>query len=190
MQAETKQLISKDMTIGEIISKYPSVIEPLLETGVHCVGCGASYWETLEAGLKGHGMPDETVDEIVAKLNTYVKDEAPAAKEEAKVLSITSKAAEKLKELQVKQKKEDQGLRVMVVPGGCSGFSYGFDWETKANEDDTVVEEQGVRLFVDKSSMDLLKGSKLDYVDAFTGAGFRVSNPNSSSSCGCGQSFR
>lgn len=189
MQAETKQLITKDMTIGEVIQKYPSVIEPLLETGVHCVGCGASYWETLEQGLKGHGMPDEMVDEVVAKLNGYVKDEAPAAKEE-KVLSITKKAAEKITELQVKQKKEGQGLRVMVVPGGCSGFSYGFDWETKAQAEDVVVEEQGVKLFVDKNSMEQLKGSKLDYVDAFTGAGFRISNPNASSSCGCGQSFR
>ena len=68
-ETEVKQLITKEMTIGDVVAKYPAVIEPLQEAGVHCVGCHVSYSESLEDGFKGHGMADEEVDAVIEKLN-------------------------------------------------------------------------------------------------------------------------
>src|SRR3990167_3267274 len=93
---EIKQIITKDMTIGDVVAKYPSVIEPLQAAGVHCVGCHDSYSETLEQGFKGHGMSDEEVEMVIAKLNTAVEE---GKLDEGKELIITNKAAEKLKEV-------------------------------------------------------------------------------------------
>src|SRR3989344_2866968 len=120
---QVHDLITKDMTISEVIEKYPSTIETLLMTGVHCIGCHVSYFETLEQGMKGHGMTDEEIDDVIKEMNNVVK------------------------------------------------------------------EEKGVKVILDKESLDLLKGSKLDYVDSLQDAGFRIHNPNAKSTCGCGHSF-
>src|SRR3989344_3619948 len=68
-EQELKQLITKDMTIGDVVKKYPSCIEVLQEAGVHCVGCHVSYFETLEQGFKGHGMTDEHVNLVIENIN-------------------------------------------------------------------------------------------------------------------------
>ena len=73
---QVQQHITKDMTIGDVVSKYPSVIEPLQAAGVHCVGCGVSYMETLEEGFKGHGMSDEEINSLLEQLNNSIKEEA------------------------------------------------------------------------------------------------------------------
>ena len=93
---ELRQLITKEMTIGDVVSKYPSCIETLQSAGVHCVGCHVSYSETLEQGFKGHGMSDAEVDELIVKMNKAVEEEKM---DEGRDLVITSKAAEKLKEV-------------------------------------------------------------------------------------------
>ncbi len=80
-------------------------------------------------------------------------------------------------------------LRVEVIGGGCSGFSYRFGFAHAANSDDLVVERDGARVAVDAVSLDFLKGSEIDYVDEIIGASFRVNNPNAKSGCGCGTSF-
>lgn len=81
------------------------------------------------------------------------------------------------------------GLRVGVLPGGCSGFQYGLNIEEEPAEDDLVVETNGMRLFVDPFSMQYLTGTEIDYVTTFQGSGFTFNNPNSSGGCGCGSSF-
>ena len=75
------------------------------------------------------------------------------------------------------------------MPGGCSGMSYGLDFEKEPESDDIVVETHGVKLFVDAESDSMLRGAVIDYVDALQGAGFKISNPNAKKTCGCGQSF-
>ena len=80
-------------------------------------------------------------------------------------------------------------LRVSVTPGGCSGFMYAFKPESEKKEGDTVIEQNGAAIIMDSNSLGMLKGGKLDYVDALDGAGFKVENPNASSGCGCGKSF-
>ncbi|MBI2208443.1 iron-sulfur cluster assembly accessory protein [Candidatus Woesearchaeota archaeon] len=187
-------LITKDTIIGDIVENYPETIEPLMEMGVHCVGCHVSPYESLEAGFKGHGMSDEEIDEALKKLNQAIKNNSnnKTQKEEfdfskAK-LNVTDKAARKIKEL-IKQEKK-KGLRISVVPGGCSGFKYGMELSDDELEEDVVIEEKGIKIFLDKASMAKLDGSNVDFVDSLQGAGFKIENPNATKSCGCGNSFR
>lgn len=84
---------------------------------------------------------------------------------------------------------ETAGLRVGVLPGGCSGFQYGLNIEDDPAEDDVVLETNGLRLFVDPFSMQYLGGVEIDYVSTFQGSGFTFNNPNASGGCGCGSSF-
>ncbi|OGU02849.1 MAG: hypothetical protein A2W29_07835 [Gemmatimonadetes bacterium RBG_16_66_8] len=81
------------------------------------------------------------------------------------------------------------GLRVAVLPGGCSGFKYGLNIEEQPLEDDLVLEEGGLRIFVDTFSAQYLDGVTIDYVSGLHGSGFTFENPNSSGGCGCGSSF-
>ncbi len=106
------------------------------------------------------------------------------------LVSMTSRATEKLKEIVTKQSRDDLALRVYVTPGGCSGFSYGMTFADGREEDDTLIEQDGVRIVVDPMSAMYIKGSEIDFVDALMGGGFALRNPNAVSSCGCGQSFR
>jgi iron-sulfur cluster assembly protein len=109
---------------------------------------------------------------------------------DAPVVSLTSRATDKLREILAKQERHDLALRVYVTPGGCSGFSYGMTFADGNEEDDTVIEHEGVRVVVDPMSAMYIKGSEIDFVDALMGGGFALRNPNAVSSCGCGQSFR
>lgn len=84
---------------------------------------------------------------------------------------------------------ESAGLRVGVLPGGCSGFQYGLNIEDEAAEDDLVIEVNGLTLFVDPFSMQYLGGVEIDYVTTFQGSGFTFNNPNAAGGCGCGSSF-
>ncbi len=82
------------------------------------------------------------------------------------------------------------GLRLFVQQGGCAGLSYGMRFEYEPDDDDTVYEHHGLRVFVDPASMNYVEGSVLDYEGGLQGAGFHVENPNVVSECGCGESFR
>jgi iron-sulfur cluster assembly protein len=81
------------------------------------------------------------------------------------------------------------GLRVSVQPGGCSGFKYSLLIEDAAADDDTVLEQDGYRIFVDPFSFQYLNGVTIDYVTSMQGSGFTFKNPNSTGGCGCGSSF-
>jgi iron-sulfur cluster assembly accessory protein len=86
-------------------------------------------------------------------------------------------------------KEELGGLRVSVQPGGCSGFKYGLLIEEQSADDDVIVDQEGIRVFVDPFSAQYLNGVKIDYVTSMQGSGFTFSNPNSTGGCGCGSSF-
>ena len=106
------------------------------------------------------------------------------------VVSLTDAAATKLRELTAEETNPAIGLRVYVYSGGCSGFKYGMMLEDAPTADDNVLEANGIKVYVDKPSIDLLQGSQIDYVDTLIGAGFTVNNPNAVAACGCGSSFR
>ena len=105
-------------------------------------------------------------------------------------LTVTEAAARKAAELLSAHGKEDAAIRVFVKSGGCSGYSYGMAIDDRMLEDDNLFEDRGVRIVVDKMSLPLLKGSQVDYIENMMGGGFSVNNPNATSACGCGSSFR
>ena len=117
-------------------------------------------------------------------------EQREATEQASPLVTMTSLASSKLKEIIEKQGRSDLALRVYVTPGGCSGFSYGMTFAEGAEEGDVVAEQEGVRVVVDPMSAMYLKGAEIDYVDALMGGGFALRNPNAVSSCGCGQSFK
>jgi iron-sulfur cluster assembly accessory protein len=114
----------------------------------------------------------------------------PLVLSEPTVVTLSDAAAAKLRELTAEETNPAIGLRVYVYSGGCSGFRYGMMLEDAPTAEDRTLEANGVRVYVDGKSVDLLRGSEIDYVDTLMGAGFTVNNPNAVAACGCGSSFR
>lgn len=104
-------------------------------------------------------------------------------------LNFTDDAASKVKNLIDEEGNPGLKLRVFVTGGGCSGFQYGFTFDEVTNEDDTVLEKNGVTLLVDPMSYQYLVGAEIDYQESLEGAQFVIKNPNATSTCGCGSSF-
>jgi iron-sulfur cluster assembly accessory protein len=107
------------------------------------------------------------------------------------VLNLTGRAAEEVQKFITQEQvpAESAGLRVSVLPGGCSGFKYSLNIEERPLDDDLVHEISGVRVFVDGFSAQYLAGVTIDYVTSMQGSGFTFSNPNATGGCGCGSSF-
>lgn len=104
-------------------------------------------------------------------------------------VNMTPTAVSKVKEIMAQQNPVPAGLRVGVVGGGCSGFSYSMSFENGAGMMDKVLDIDGLKVFVDATSMMYLQGVTVDYVETLEGAGFKFDNPNVKSTCGCGSSF-
>ena len=105
------------------------------------------------------------------------------------LLSITEKAAKKIKQIAAKQGKIDASLRIQVIGGGCSGLSYQFGFAEKSDPKDKVFEQFGVKVAVDPRTLIYVAGSELDYEESLMKSGFKVKNPNATVSCSCGESF-
>src|SRR5262245_26789582 len=105
------------------------------------------------------------------------------------MVRLTPRATEMVKEIRKSDGAESHGLRVRVVAGGCSGFSYDLYFDEQPSAEDKVFEQDGVKIFVDNLSYRYLEGVEIDYVEGLTGAGFKFNNPQSKGSCGCGKSF-
>ena len=104
-------------------------------------------------------------------------------------LVFTDSAADKVKALIVEEGNDDLKLRVFVTGGGCSGLQYGFTFDEITNEDDTILEKNGVHLLIDPMSYQYLVGAEIDYTEGLEGAQFVIKNPGATSTCGCGSSF-
>ena len=108
---------------------------------------------------------------------------------EPQIVALTEKAAEKVREIrQAESIEEAFALRLRIVGGGCSGFSYDLYFD-QAGEGDKTLDSNGVQIVVDPMSLQYLMGTEIDYVDGLYGAGFKFNNPNVKSTCGCGSSF-
>ncbi|MGH9672077.1 MAG: HesB/IscA family protein [Bryobacteraceae bacterium] len=105
------------------------------------------------------------------------------------MVQITNKAVEKVKEILDAQEPKPAGLRIAVVGGGCSGFSYSMAFENTPNMLDKTYQYEGLKIFIDQASLLYLDGAEVDYVESIEGAGFKFNNPNVKSTCGCGSSF-
>jgi len=104
-------------------------------------------------------------------------------------LTLTESALEQVRRLIARDNRPDQGLRVAVTDGGCSGHSYKLDFDKERRTDDTVLEWDGVKVYVDGASAPLLKGMVIDFESGLYGGGFKFINPNATATCGCGTSF-
>ena len=120
---------------------------------------------------------------VLKELDFAVADEVAA-------VVLTTMAESKLRDLLAARNIPNHGLRVFVSGGGCSGLQYGMAFEAKAREFDTVIDQNGVKLYVDPTSLMYLSGATIDFVDSLMGGGFKIENPNAVSACGCGSSFR
>ena len=111
------------------------------------------------------------------------------AEETAPSLIFSVAAASKVKDLIQDEGNDALMLRVFISGGGCSGFQYGFTFDEKIGEGDTVIENEGVKLLVDPMSFQYLSGAEIDYSEGMEGAQFVIRNPNATTTCGCGSSF-
>jgi iron-sulfur cluster assembly accessory protein len=179
--------ITRDMTIEDVFTRFPSKSQKLAQemtnAGLHCVGCSASTWETIEAGMYGHGFTNEQIDKLLGKLNGIL-----AEKEDLTTVTLTERAAKKFLAILHEEGKTGWGLRYGEKAAGCSGFEYFLDYSEKPSHGDLVIESQGIQIHLHHKSAPRLLGSVIDYVDGLQGAGFKISNPNVKSSCGCGTS--
>ncbi|HZT69114.1 MAG TPA: iron-sulfur cluster assembly accessory protein [Terriglobia bacterium] len=104
-------------------------------------------------------------------------------------IEMTPHAVDKVKEILAQQTPTPAGLRVSVVGGGCSGFSYQMNFENQTTPIDKVYEFDGLKVFIDQASLMYLNGTKIDFVESLEGSGFKFDNPNVKTTCGCGSSF-
>ncbi len=105
------------------------------------------------------------------------------------MVTFTDIAASKIREMAAEQDFADHGVRVMVIGGGCAGFTYDMDFESEAKEDDEVGEQHGLKVFVDPMSLCYLEGTVVDYIESLDFSGFHFDNPSATRTCGCGSSF-
>ncbi len=164
------------MTIEEIFSRFPhksqKLAQEMTNRGLHCVGCGAAVWETLEAGMLSHGFAEEDVEEMVSRLNGIL-----AEKMDLSTISLTKRAADKFLQILKEEGKEGWGLRFGDKAAGCSGFEYVLDYSQKANDDDEVFPCHGIEIHVNKNDVSRLMGSEIDFIDGLNGLALRSATP-------------
>lgn len=176
-----KEPIHRQITIEEIFRHFPEksqqLAEELANAGLHCAGCSASSWETLEAGMTGHGMNDSEITSLVERLNKIIDDS-----DDTSTIRLTEKAAKKFLEILAKENKTGWALRFGINASTCCGGEYLLDYSQKARADDTIFESNGVQIHVQQKLTPQLLGTVIDYVEGKHGAGFKISNR---SCCGC-----
>jgi iron-sulfur cluster assembly accessory protein len=182
-----EQKIHRQTTIDDIFKNFPEkgqkLAQEMTNAGLQCVGCCASTWETLEAGMLSHGNDDAKIDGLLKRLNGILEE-----KEDPTTITITERAAKKFKQILADEGKTGWGLRFGEKAAGCSGFEYFLDYSEKPKAGDSLFESQGIPIHVLQSSVHRLLGCCIDYVDGLQGAGFKITNPNAKASCACGTS--
>ena len=188
--------ITEDMTVGDVITKWPEVAEIFGKYGLSCIGCSVNTMEAVGVGARGHGMSDEEIESMLKEANEFVANKKEGSEEHEEhhapishEITLTEFAAKKVTELMKTAGKTNSYLRFGVLPGGCSGFTYQLEFIDAAEKDDIVLEQHGVKIAVSSQSMEKVGGTSIDYVEGLKGSGFKIGNPNSHGGCGCGKSF-
>src|SRR3989344_3337576 len=195
---ENKGKITKGMIIQESLAEHTDkamiLSEILIDFGIHCVGCGASGFETLGESVLGHGFTEQELDILVKNLNKAISEKSKnKMKSNFNIkdfsLKITPKAISKVKEIMKQEGKENGILRVSVLAGGCSGYTYDLEIVDKSTSSDLSFKESGLIIAVNKDSLEFLNKAKIDFVESLKESGFKFNNPNATKECGCGKSF-
>ncbi|KHO55438.1 MAG: iron-sulfur cluster insertion protein erpA [archaeon GW2011_AR19] len=215
IQQTQTQKITKNMLIAEILAENPEkaqlLSEIMIDFGIHCVGCGASAFETLEQGVLGHGYSEADLNKLVKQINEVLEKNLKSEPKNIKNFSLkfTRTAIEKIKHLlkQEKEKEQKTGsfltkspkrgrlkesgiLRISVLSGGCSGFVYNLEIINKPIKSDLNFKKSGIDISVAKNGIEMLDGIEIDFVDNLNESGFKFNNPNAQKECGCGKSFK
>lgn len=179
--------IERHWTIEKILRSFPEksqkIASALTRAGLACTSCQAATWETLEAGMLGHGFEEEAIEALLVELNAILEE-----KNDPTTISLTLGAALKLQEVLKAENKEGWALRFGDKPGGCNGYEYTLGFSQKEAPSDVVFTSHGLQIHVDKSMVGRLMGAEIDYEESLMGSGFKITNPNVQSSCACGSS--
>lgn len=188
-QTEQAELIKGDLQLGEFMLKYPELSDIPVKYGIHLTGCSTPTWETLENLARSY-MPGVAFDDMLKELNeaaAKLGKEKPSARPEA--IDITPAVVNKATEIIKRENKGGFNLRIRVLPGGCAGYTYEFALDDEQTTDDVVIDKGELKVLVDKTSLQALQGSIIDYVETLQKSGFKVDNPNAKATCSCGSSF-
>lgn len=184
-----KKKFHKDMTVGQVVDEFPGAADILMGYGLHCVGCFANSFETVEQGVKGHGYNDEDLEELIEHLNEAYEDESlqgtvqKVAPKEAQNMTIklTDRAVEQIKMISEKEDKAGWPLRIHAEKAGKK-LKYAMNF-TQPQE--TTPSDKGfqflagkVRIVVDTQLYHQMNGLEVDYVKEENRAGFKMNNPN------------
>ena len=188
--------ITKGTLIAEILAENPEkaqlLAEIMMDFGIHCIGCGAAAFETLEQGVLGHGYSKKDLDKLIKELNKILGESSKSEKlKNIKNFSLkfTSPAIKKIKQIIKSEKNKNAILRISILPGGCSGHVYNLEIINKQIKTDLSLKQEGLNISIDKNSLEFLNGTEINFVDNLKESGFKFNNPNAHKECGCGKSF-
>lgn len=179
--------IHKDMVVGEVVGMFPEAADIISSYGLHCVGCHANAFETLEQGLLGHGYPEQQLHKLIDELNEYAEElnqEVPKklpAKAKQMKISVTPFALKKIQEIAQKQERKNIFLRVEVRRAG-DAYKYTLNFideaEKQTSEKTFDFAKGKVHIVADQWDHEKLNGLKIDYVIEEDREGFKMKNPN------------
>lgn len=183
----SKPKIDAKMTIADILGMFPhhaqNLAQEITNAGLHCIGCNAANWETLEMGMLGHGKTQEEIERLVGRLNALLDETIDFT-----TITLTPEAAEKFIEYASQEGKKGYSLRFGEQMAGCNGFEYLLDFSEKPGANDEVFVSEGIEIHVEKPLLGRLKGCRIGYKSGLNDSGFVITNPNVNSACGCGSS--
>ncbi|MDP3976004.1 MAG: DUF1858 domain-containing protein [bacterium] len=180
--------VHKNMLIGEVVELFPEATDIMLSYGLHCVGCHANAFETLEQGMLGHGFRDEDLNSLIQELNDFVLDKhgpakkrEPASGSENMTLKVTEKAFKKIAEIAKKEEKHGWPLRISGRYSGPQKVTYSMNFDQDVHEYDKVFEFKNgqIKIVLDRLQYDRLNGIKVDFVKRKDTEGFRIEQPMS-----------
>lgn len=164
--------VKLDMTIGDVVEKFPDSAEVMLGYGLHCVGCAVNPYETIEQGAMGHGMSQETIEQMLSDINLAVTKQ-PDYPLNPEGITLSPRAVDTLEIIAESDGKQGQGLKIKATQLE-GGLDYFLDLVEKPEEGDITMEWDGIKMFIDQASLDLIKPSLIDYVKLSEGEGFKV----------------
>lgn len=182
-----KQLVNLDMTIGEVVQKFPKAADIMLGYGLHCVGCAVNPYETIEQGALGHGMDEEMIRDMMEDINMVV-NKKPSFDLNPDGITLSPRAVETLKLIAETDQKKRWGLQVKAEKAE-GGLDYFLDIVEKAQNDEKTYAWQGVDLFISDATMMLMRPSLIDYVKSVSNEGFNIISLAESKDdvCPCGK---
>ncbi len=186
MAKEEKTTFNKDMTVGEVVAAFPGAADILMGYGLHCVGCHANAFETVEQGVMGHGYSQEDLVNLMEDINEAYEDEQegverkPVPKEADDMeIELTEKAQEQIEKIAKEEKKEAMPLRIDAQSAGPKlRYSMNFVTAQETTPNDKGFSFGKVKVVIDKKLYKKLNGLEIDYVKEEKRAGFKMNNPN------------